>query len=110
MADRKDNPPINLDALLRDCRMSACQAIFSGGHAAALAALASASVRLFRHVEAGSLIQTAAAEMLHDVSENLGLVRTFGKAATDIAIDTGPLLYDRLAAAQPSAVAARVAA
>ena len=91
---------INLAAILRQCRLTVCEAYVSGRHEAALAALAAASIRLYRHVENGSLIGSAACQTLWDVADNLTLTKVLGEDAVASAIATGPQVYDRLGAVQ----------
>ena len=90
---------VNLAQLLRHCRMVVCEAYVSGGSDAALAAVASGSIRLYRHVAAGDLLWKPAFRHLLQVSVNLGLVKKLGKRAVRIAIYAGPRLYSELAAA-----------
>ena len=71
----------NLAAILRHCRLTVCEAYLSGKHDAALAALAAASIRLYRYVENGSLIESAAHETLWDVADNLTLTKVLGEDA-----------------------------
>jgi hypothetical protein len=90
---------INLGAILRHSRLTVCEAYFSGRHDAALAALAAASLRLYRYVENGSLIEAAAYDALQDVADNLGLAKVLGDDAVAFAIATGPQFYDQLSGA-----------
>jgi hypothetical protein len=87
---------INLAAIIRQCRLTICEAYFTGGHSAALAALAAASVRLFRLVRENSLRAEIAHEQLWEVADNLTLTKVCGEAAVAIALDTGPRLYETL--------------
>jgi hypothetical protein len=49
-------PGACIAAIVRDARMNVAEALVSGGTEAALAALASQSIRLAHHVEGGDLI------------------------------------------------------
>lgn len=73
-----------------------CVALFSGGHDAALAALAAQSIRLYRHVAADTLDGRVAFKNLLQVACNIGLPRTFSRRAIRIAINAGPDFYDAL--------------
>jgi hypothetical protein len=90
---------INLGAIIRQCRLTVCEAYFSGGHEAALAALAAASIRLCRYVENGSLIGSIAHDTLWEVADNLTLTKVLGESVVAAAIETGPQFYDSLAGA-----------
>ena len=83
--------------ILRDARMKVCEAIVSGGHEAALMAVASSSIRLTRWCAAGELLWSAVRKMLIQVSVNLKLVQHFGKGAVHVAINAGPNLYADMA-------------
>src|SRR4051812_218809 len=77
---------VNLGAILRHCRLNVCEAYFSGRHDAALAALAAASISLFRYVENGSLIEIKARETLWELADNLTLAKVLGEDAVESAI------------------------
>ena len=87
---------VNLGAIIRQCRLQICEAYFTGGHEAALAALAAASIRLYRYVDNGSLIGKYPFEALWEVADNLTLTRVLGDEAVAAAIDTGPQFYSSL--------------
>ena len=88
---------VNLGAIIRQCRLQICEAYFTGGHEAALAALAAASIRLYRYVHNGSLIGKYPYEALCEVAENLTLNRVLGDDAVAEAIDTGPQFFSSIA-------------
>jgi hypothetical protein len=90
---------VNLAAIIRHSRMTVCEAYFTGRHEAALAALAASSVRLYRYVANGSLIEKIAYENLRDVAENLTLTKVLGEDAVEYAIQTGPEFYSNLSGA-----------
>src|SRR5262245_12428438 len=83
----------NLAAIVRHCRLQIAQAYFTGGHEAAIAALAAASVRLYRLVREGTLRGDLAHETLWDVAENLTLIKVLGEPAVELAISTGPRFF-----------------
>ena len=88
---------VNLAAIIRQCRLQICEAYYRGGHEAALAALAAASIRLYRYVDNGSLIGKYPYEALCEVAAHLTLNRVLGDEAVAAAIDTGPQFYNSLA-------------
>lgn len=82
-----------LHDLVRDCRMSVCEALYLSGPAGALAALAGASATLAPFVASGDLTTRAAWDPLQEVSKNLGLVRLYGQDVVQAAIASGPRIY-----------------
>ncbi len=87
---------IDLDAIIRKCRLTVCEAYYSGGHPAALAALACSSIRLYRYVDEGTLIGHFAYDALGDVAKHLTLTRVLGSDIVAHAIDAGPQFYSSL--------------
>ena len=73
-----------------------CVALVSGGADAALAALAAQSIRLYRHVAAGTLSGPIAFRTLLQVACNIGLPRTAGRLAVRLALNAGPDFYNAL--------------
>ena len=90
---------VNLSRLLLDSRYQVCTEYVSGGADAALAAVATQSIHLYRYVYNGDLVGRFAFRALLQVSVNLGLVGKLGKAAVRTAIYAGPRFYDELAVA-----------
>lgn len=90
---------VNLAAIVRHVRMQICEAYYTGGHSAALAALAAGSVRLYRLVLEHELRGDIAHETLWDVASNLTLIEVLGEQAVAVAIDTGPRFFEELEAA-----------
>src|SRR5262245_64856293 len=72
---------VNLAAIIRQCRIQVCEAYFSGRHQVAIAALAAASIRLYRYVDNGSLIGEIAYRNLREVADNLTLTKVLGEDA-----------------------------
>jgi hypothetical protein len=64
-----------------------------------LAALAAASIRLYRHVQNGSLLEAKALDTLWDVADNLTVTKVLGEESAAQAIATGPQFYDSLSGA-----------
>ena len=73
-----------------------CVALVSGGADAALAALAAQSIRLYRHVAAGTLSGQVAFKNLLQVACNIRLPQTAGRRAVRVALNAGPDFYNTL--------------
>jgi hypothetical protein len=86
---------VNLGQIIRDCQLRIATAYATKGDSHALVALACSSIVLQAYVEAGSLRQDAL-DHLAETAHNLGMPGRLGVEIVDIALDTGPMLYDAI--------------
>jgi hypothetical protein len=83
---------VNLQKVIREEQFRISAAFVSGGDAAALQAVACASIRLGGWIVAGSL-KPEAIERLAETATNLGLPDRLGEDVIEVALATGPELY-----------------
>ena len=96
LAQRESTNVVNFNKLICDCKLRICIAYKNGGDSHALVAVACSSILLQAYVEAGSLRQSALANIGH-TAHALGMHRRLGTKVVFTALHAGMLLYDDLA-------------
>jgi hypothetical protein len=84
-------------------RLSVCEAFYYEGPDAALAAVGAASMTLAPYVIGGALMHHVVFDALQEVSDNIGLVRTFGQDAVQRVLAAGPEAFASFSNARAAA-------